>query len=758
MRDRKIALANNLTEIDYCNPLIKKNSKNKIPISSLINQNIEIDVVKGKKTLDELERDPGRDRENLGNTSPVAIKKDQQIVMRYHKKMLKRQAKTALKEISSDEEIIDINSDKTSSSASPKNKKSSSASPPKKKSKSKKSKSKKNKLGKSGEDFNAIEEKSENDSLEKDVSNDSDDNSENGISDSSKNFKKGKKKKKLRIQIHESMHQLSGHNSPDGSQASPVKKYKSSTHKNEVKETGDTNKTSYQKKFSVLKKEGNVLSEALPHYNLRQAFGESPIQSQQSQRAKKQMLKQLPKLSKIQEEKDANEQNQGDSENYQNNLDLFTNLVTENEENYLLSIVQNYLNEQKTLYFFEDFTLENIVVIIKAVQLVKMKYQKTMNAVSSFIQGLRSFLRFKIGNTKKFTKADKKQNTETYENKVSEGNKWIEIYKDFCQPNLKKSPSKLYSSIFDDGVSPLKQKNTIKNIELQRLNSTLDMKYSQMKDAKRDINIKLEKRTTQNEVRLIKTDHGKSEDGNGRVKIQDPQNHQIVKLIRDRHKPVDDAIVSVSQKNFKQDLQKNKIFSDKNCNTKVFSGSSFQTKNNNVGFHTQRVSSEQNILPVKDNFQQLDNFQHGHSKNFIKYNALNQKMPVITLESIKNISTKSVMDEKIFRPVGLSSEKGYKSYATKYSLNNTFKDIHAKAPLSNRTPKLTNINREKQQKLQSMDDIPITKGFLAKKFARDPDSQQIISAHREMKEEIDAIKGHTSMGRQIDSIREYDKS
>jgi len=57
-----------------------------------------------------------------------------------------------------------------------------------------------------------------------------------------------------------------------------------------------------------------------------------------------------------------------------------------------------------------------------------------------------------------------------------------------------------------------------------------------------------------------------------------------------------------------------------------------------------------------------------------------------------------------------------------------------------------------------MDDIPITKGFLAKKFARDPDSQQIISAHREMKEEIDAIKGHTSMGRQIDSIREYDKS
>jgi len=124
MRDRKIALANNLTEIDYCNPLIKKNSKNKIPISSLINQNIEIDVVKGKKTLDELERDPGRDRENLGNTSPVAIKKDQQIVMRYHKKMLKRQAKTALKEISSDEELIDINSDKTSSSASPKNKKS----------------------------------------------------------------------------------------------------------------------------------------------------------------------------------------------------------------------------------------------------------------------------------------------------------------------------------------------------------------------------------------------------------------------------------------------------------------------------------------------------------------------------------------------------------------------------------------------------------------------------------------------------------
>ena len=79
MRERKIALANNLTEIDYCNPLIKKNSKNKIPISSLINQNVEIDVVKGKKTLEELARDPGRDRENFGNTSPKEKKKTQQI-------------------------------------------------------------------------------------------------------------------------------------------------------------------------------------------------------------------------------------------------------------------------------------------------------------------------------------------------------------------------------------------------------------------------------------------------------------------------------------------------------------------------------------------------------------------------------------------------------------------------------------------------------------------------------------------------------
>jgi len=78
----------------------------------------------------------------------------------------------------------------------------------------------------------------------------------------------------------------------------------------------------------------------------------------------------------------------------------------------------------------------------------------------------------------------------------------------------------------------------------------------------------------------------------------------------------------------------------------------------------------------------------------MKISNMTQGKPVITLDSIKSVS-KSMIDDKIHRSVGLSSEKGYKSYASRYSLNNTFKDIHPKVkPGSNRTPKLANIQRE----------------------------------------------------------------
>jgi len=77
----------------------------------------------------------------------------------------------------------------------------------------------------------------------------------------------------------------------------------------------------------------------------------------------------------------------------------------------------------------------------------------------------------------------------------------------------------MYSQIFDEGVSPLKHKSQIiKGSELQRLNSTIDSKYNELKKAQKDFQIKLDKRNTLGELRQTNMGNGKSADGTARIK------------------------------------------------------------------------------------------------------------------------------------------------------------------------------------------------------------------------------------------------
>ena len=69
---------------------------------------------------------------------------------------------------------------------------------------------------------------------------------------------------------------------------------------------------------------------------------------------------------------------------------------------------------------------------------MKAKYQKILNNLNSFMQGLRSFTRFKISTNKNMTNADKLNqnlvNNNTNNHQFPEGNPWVEIYKEISLP------------------------------------------------------------------------------------------------------------------------------------------------------------------------------------------------------------------------------------------------------------------------------------------------------------------------------------
>lgn len=473
-----------------------------------------------------------------------------------------------------------------------------------------------------------------------------------------------------------------------------------------------------------------LLTDELAYYNLQVSLDVNKNLSRERKIARRSLQKQLPILKSGQQEKEGftNSQNFQSSTRpgTSNNQNDFINSFNEQEESHILSIIQTFLND-KTLDFFEDFTLDNIQVIIKATQVLKSKYQKLMNSVQSFIKGIRSFLRFKVVNNKNFTNADKTTNTKNYESKISGGNKWVEIYKDFCMPNLKQMSKKLLNSSLNDENPPLKPNSTVhgntlmKKIEAQRQNSSISG-FNKLKDImKQDVYISTNK-------------------------VDDVMN------IRQKIQSADlEAVISNYPHVLKVEQPINQSLTEKySFKSKIFTNSEYLPISSSKSNRFKPESDTHKNLQLESS-PDLANLQSKYLKN---PSVLLQNKSVITLDSIKN-NNKSHVDEKIYKPVALNIEAGYKSYANKYNLGSTFKDMASTRVQTKNRPLNATYTNNRLLHSQSSGNISQHKSFISKSHAKE--LQDNIYSYREAKMALDSVKNGDKCAEKRNNLRNLNK-